>query len=286
METLPLIGYASGIAANNTGCGDGPLQLQQSELLLSSTQWLEILSPNYAQPSKLAMVTTLCQKLAATTQQLTLAKQLFTVIGGDHSCAIGTWSGVQNAITPHPLGLIWIDAHIDSHTFETTPSGNIHGMPLACLLGYGTKKLTQILAPQPKILPENLCLIGVRSYEPEEYELLKQLKVKIFFMEDVQRLGLFAVMEQALHIVTANTAGYGISLDLDAIDPSDAPGVGCPEKNGLKAKDLCVALKLTTHFANLLGTEIVEFNPYRDYQQRTEQLIIELLALFANGQRN
>lgn len=280
MKAFSLLGYASGIAANNPGCGSGPLQLQQALLALDHYRWVEMLYPEPKQPTQLELVALLCQRLATLTQQLTQEQTPFAVIGGDHSSAIGTWSGVHAAIGHKPLGLIWIDAHLDSHTMQTTPSGNIHGMPLACLLGHGDKKLTEILSAAPKILPENLCIIGARSYEPEEYALLQQLKVKIFFMEDIKILGLQAVMEQALQIVTANTVAYGISLDIDAIDPQDAPGVGCPEPGGIRSQELHEALKISFRFANLLGIEIVEFNPQQDENQVTIQFIIELLNLF------
>lgn len=279
METLSLIGYASGIAANNSGCGDSPRYLQRSTLPQSYFQWHEMLQPSRNTASKLETVAALCQALAMTTKQLTEARKQFAVIGGDHSSAIGTWSGVQTAIAHKPLGLIWIDAHLDSHTPETTPSGNIHGMPLACLLGYGDNKLTQMLSSTPKILPENLCIIGARSYEQEEFELLQKLKVKIFFMDDIKAIGLQTVITQALKIVTANTAGYGLSIDLDAVDPSDAPGVGCPEADGLNGKDLCDTLQIIHGFTKPLGTEIVEFNPHRDQNRLTEQLITKLLAI-------
>lgn len=281
MEQLPLIGYASGIAANTDGCGDGPLRLQQSSLLTSSRySWIKTLLPDLANLNKLAVVANLNQKLAKTTRQLVNEQQFFAVIGGDHSSAIGTWSGVAAALAPDSLGLLWLDAHLDSHTFETTHSGNIHGMPLACLLGYGDPALTQISLPSPKIKPEHICIIGARSYEPEEHALLKQLQVKIFYMEDIKRQGLSAVLEQGLKIVTNGTAGYGISIDLDAIDPTDAPGVSYPEPDGINGRQLCAALQQMTMHPGLTGIEITEFNPYHDEHNLTEQLIFDLLQSF------
>src|SRR5665213_879539 len=163
-----------------------------------------------------------------------------SVVGGDHSCAIGTWSGVYDAM--HHLGdigLIWIDAHMDSHTPETTPTNHIHGMPLACLLGYGYPTLTGVLHAAPKFKPENVCLIGVRSYEKGEAALLKHLNVRVFFMEEVQERGFEVVLAEAVQHVNQHTIGYGITLDIDAVDPLEAPGVDVPEPEGIHVKALC-----------------------------------------------
>jgi arginase len=199
-------------------------------------------------------------------------------LGGDHSCAIGTWSGAASALQG-PLGLIWVDAHLDSHTPESSPSKNIHGMPLATLLGYGDPTLTGIQNAKPKILPENVVLIGIRHYEPAEHELLSTLGVKIFYMEDITEMGLDAVMTSALAIITEKTEAFGISVDVDGIDPLDAPGVGYREPNGIPAFDLLKSLKLLIQNKAFIGAEIAEFNPERDIEHKTEKLIIDLISL-------
>lgn len=279
--TLPLIGYASGIAAGDPGCGKGPLVLQQANFCDELTQadlqayWEALLFPPTMQ-SKLQAVADICTRTALLTQHLTQQNKLFAVLGGDHSCAIGTWSGVST-VKQGNIGLIWIDAHMDSHTPETTESGNIHGMPLASLLGYGATELTHILSSHSKLQPEHLSLIGVRSFEAGEAELLYRLGVKIYFMEEVQQRGIDVVLAEAIQRANAGTVGYGLSIDLDAIDPSDAPGTGAKEPHGIRSKLLCKALQQIQVNKNFLGIEIVEFDPVHDQKLKTQKLIKDIL---------
>lgn len=282
-----LIGSANGFAAADAGCGDGPAVLQKSPYLAALSQqgvdlhWQTIIKPDEADTALPAVdrVAKHCRQLAEAVAKVTAEKNFFTVLGGDHSCAIGTWSGAHSVISKQgDLGLIWIDAHMDSHTFETTTTGNIHGMPLASLLGFGVPQLTQILDKNPKFKPENISLIGVRSYESGEAELLKKLNVRIFFMDEVKQRGLEEVMAEAIAIATKKTVRYGVTLDIDSMDPHDAPGTGVAEPNGLSSKELLHALKQISGDERLLGIEIVEFDPHRDINQRTEKLVPELLA--------
>jgi arginase len=275
------IGYASGIAANNPGCRMGPLHMQESSLLGQSgldLQWQAILHPQQSESGLKALpaIADISTQLANQTAQLTRDTHKFLLIGGDHSSAIGSWSGVHHVLKSQgDLGLIWIDAHMDSHTPQTTQSGNIHGMPLAALLGYGAPELCHILDQETKLLPKNVCLIGVRSYESGEAELLKKLGIRIFYMDEIKQKGMAAVMQAAISIVSQNTAGFGLSIDLDAIDPRDAPGVGAPEADGIRAKEFCQSLMQLREDPRLIGVEIVEFNPTLDQQQKTEQLICD-----------
>ena len=203
--------------------------------------------------------------------------QRLWVVGGDHSCAIGTWSGAAAGLDG-PLGLIWVDAHMDSHTPATSPSGAVHGMPLACLLGYGPPSLAELGGPRPKLRPENVCLVGVRSFEPEEARLLDELGVRIFHMDEVERRGLSVVMHEALDRCQRQTAGFGLTIDLDAIDPFDAPGVGSPENGGICGKDLANSLEQIGDHPNLVGVEIAELNPDKDIDGKTAELVYRLLA--------
>ena len=172
---------------------------------------------------------------------------------------------------------------MDSHTPDTTESGNIHGMPLAVLLGYGATELTSIMAATPKLQPEHISLIGVRSFEQGEAALIERLGVKVYFMEEVRRRGINVVLAEAIERANKNTEGYGISLDLDGIDPIDAPGTGAPEPNGIASQELVLALQGVAKDKRFLGIEIVEFNPYNDIQNRTQQLINDLLmAVFSS----
>ena len=244
------------------------------------TSWRSLDLPYVAdrEINTLPIVASYCQEIAETVYEVVREGKLFTVLGGDHSCAIGTWSGAYRALRGQGrFGMIWVDAHMDSHTTTTSHSGAIHGMPLAALLGHGDPTLTRIGAAEPKLLPQNVALIGVRSYEPEEAELLESLGVRIFYIEEVQRRGLTACFEEALTIARRNTLAYGVSIDLDAIDPSDAPGVGSPEPNGLRGDELIDALSLVKDSDDLLGLEIVELNPNRDQRDKTAKLASQLL---------
>lgn len=290
VEKLFVIGVASGIAAGDVGCGDGPKVLQQSVYAPAADyiHWQAMIEPaaqvNLTKPQIIADV---CQRIAVQTENLAANKATFCVFGGDHSCAIGTWSGAAHAYRDQgAIGLIWVDAHLDSHTPETSESGNIHGMPVATLLGYGAQALTEILQREPKIAPENLCLIGIRSYESGEYELLKRLGVKIFYMEDIEKNGFAMVFSEALMHVQKNTVAFGVSIDLDAIDPIEAPGVGSPEKNGISAVELNNAIKILASMPNFIGFEITEFNPHHDVAQQTEKLAWELAMTMAGKTNN
>jgi arginase len=279
--TLNFIGYASGIAARDQSSCMGPLILQDSKQLKQLKHpwhWVDNLYPTESQTGMAALipVTELCTRLAKHTYQFTKDKELFATIGGDHSCAIGTWSGVA-AAAGGPIGLLWIDAHMDSHTPETSSTLNIHGMPLAALLGYGSSALTDILNDQIKVLPEHVCLLGVRSFEEGEEALLKKLGVRVYFMEEINNRGLSEVMTEALNTINQGTVGYGISIDIDGIDPEDAPGVGIREEHGIRGQAFSECLALVKNYPNLLGIEFAEFNPKLDVEELTENLMVNCI---------
>ena len=287
-DYVNLIGFASGVGSPAPDCAKGPEVIKN--LGLSSVlndhnvdaKWKCILKAPVQNLDKELQVDYLSLQYRILAQEVADSirqHKRFAVIGGDHSCAIGTWSGAAHQTHKlGPLGLIWIDAHMDSHTFLTSHSGALNGMPLACLLGYGDPRLTNIFSIRPKVLPRHICLVGVRSFETEEAQLLKRLGVRIFFMEDVKRRGLFSVLEESLNIVNQDTAGFGLSIDLDAIDPLDAPGVGTPELDGLSKDELIDALNLFPQQSKLLGVEITELNPALDQKQITAKIAIDLLT--------
>ena len=185
------------------------------------------------------------------------------VIGGDHTSAIGTWNGVQRAFSRYgPIGLIWMDAHMDAHTPESSPSGNLHGMPLAVLLGHGEKELINLGVSCPILKPENVCLIGVRDYQAEEKELLDNLGVKYFTTEEVRLLGMSKVMEAAKGIVKKNSYGYGVSIDLDVLDPHEFISLSTPAPDGLSRAQLIEGLSGISKEKDFVALEIAEFNPY------------------------
>ena len=200
------------------------------------------------------------------------------IIGGDHSCAIGTWLGVVDKLNANDdFGLIWIDAHMDAHTYDTSQSKAYHGMPLSVLLGYGDQTLQSVgnCGEQRRINPELLVLIGVRSYESEEEELLESMGVKVIMIEEVRRRGVEEVFIEALSIVTKATKGFGISFDLDAIDPADAPGVNSPESKGLLWEEIKKFLPLLLGNQGLKAVEITEFDPSIDQNNNTAEIILQ-----------
>lgn len=284
---VTLIGVACGAGARDQRCNIGPelLYVRHAETALVAAgipaTWHDTLRPQLPAGeahSNAALIADVCRQTAQMVQNTMARGQRFAVIGGDHSCAIGTWSGAATALEKRgPLGLLWIDAHMDSHTPQTSRSGALHGMPLACLLGHGLDELRHIARKTPKVLPQHLCLIGVRSYEPEEQELLNRLGVRVYAMREIRERGLHAVVHEAMQQVMKNTAGFGITIDLDAIDPVDAPGVGSPEQGGLLAQELLQALQPVKHNAHLIGVEIAELNPFLDRNDKTARLTIDLL---------
>lgn len=292
MHKLHLIACATGLAGADVHSGEGPLVIQQSPHLIELSkqgipyQWDNIIVSDGKENKKRLdeQVRMVCLELAQHVAEQVRNNHFFTVIGGDHSCAIGTWSGVQHALKDKgDIGLIWIDAHMDAHTPETSESGNIHGMPVAALLGFGYSTLTSILNFEQKIKPENICLIGVRSFEHGEAELLKRLNVRVYFMDEVKQRGFATVLHEALAIIKKNTIGFGISLDMDGVDPLEAPGVDVPERDGIHVQELADALQVVACDPKLIGAEIVEFDPTRDNNKVTEKLLISFLAIIAKG---
>ena len=272
---VKLIGVASGLGAPDPGCADGPQFLRELQVFQGKdiqATWDGMLRPAANLPSPIAAISELSTRLAARVEDELNAGHFPLVIGGDHSCAIGTWSGVHQWLGARgPLGLIWIDAHMDSHTYATTPSGALHGMPLACLLGYGEPELTTIDGTAPKLRPQHVCLLGVRSYEAGEAALLKKLGVRVITMQEIRSRGVTATLAEAMTIARNGTAGYGVSIDLDALDPAEEPGVGSPAPGGLLCSELEQALRLLRDDPTMLAMEIVEYNPHHDRDQLTAQ---------------
>ena len=206
------------------------------------------------------------------------------VLGGDHSLAAGSVAAsAAYARRQHlPIGLLWIDAHGDMNTPASSPSGNVHGMPLAALLGPEPGELSRIGGFSPTVLPETTVLIGVRNLDEREKDLVRDSGVHVFTMKDIDRLGVAAVADQALRIVTAGTAGIHVSWDLDVCDPSIAPGVGTPVKGGLNYREAHLLMELVAETGQLRALDLVEVNPTLDLRNTTAELGTEL-ALSALG---
>jgi len=201
------------------------------------------------------------------------------VLGGDHSIAIGTISGVATFCRRKhkALGLLWIDAHSDIHVPKTSPSGNIHGMPLASLFGLGPKELTGVGGSGPKLDPARVALVGIRSLEDGERKHLADLGIRVYTMSEIDRDGIHAVMSDALARVTDGTECLHVSFDLDAVDPTLAPGVGTPVKGGLDYREAHTIMELIAASKRMTSMEVVEVNPILDERNRSAVLAVELL---------
>lgn len=282
-KRIRIIGAASGVGAQDRGCEDGPVAFHHSQAWHELehhplVDWGRTLfaqdRPGLAPVERVADI---CRDLAGEVADALAADAFPLVIGGDHSIAIGTWSGVARFVGA-PLGLLWIDAHLDSHTPETSYSGALHGMPLACLLGRGDKRLLGIGLSGLQLVPQHTVVLGPRSWEPEEAELLARLGVRIIDGDEIAARGFADCLDEALGIVSGAAAGFGVTLDLDAIDPGIAPGVGSPEPDGLAAAEVRRGLRKLTGLAGLHALEIVEYNPDRDRHGITARLIADLIG--------
>jgi arginase len=204
------------------------------------------------------------------------------VLGGDHSSAIGTWSGAVEATKSNgKFGLIWLDAHLDSHTYETSYQGKWggwwHGQPVTAILGYGLPEFTHLGGINPKISAQHLSIIGPHSFEPAEEEFVKRHGIRVFYLEEVEARGFKACYDEAYARATTGTENFGLTVDLDAFRPEDAPGVGAAEDRGLKAAEVLPVLRSLGWQKAFRALEIAEFNPHQDKNGKTAQLIEKLM---------
>jgi arginase len=231
-------------------------------------------------------ITATCTKSAELVLKTLEAGKVPLLLGGDHSVAAGTVAGVAEFYRRQnqKIGLIWIDAHSDMNTPETSPSGNVHGMPLAAIMGLGPAELGNIFNFSPKVRPENCVLVGIRDVDAHEKENIRKAGVEVFTMRDIDERGMRAVMEEALRMAGRGTAGYHVSLDMDWIDPEDAPGVGTPVWGGATYREAHLAMEIIADHGRMLSFEIVEVNPVIDEHNQTADLAVEL-SLSAFGKK-
>jgi arginase len=227
-----------------------------------------------------------CQKLFQTTVSSLEAGALPIVLGGDHSLAAGSVAASAAYVRRKgkPLGLIWVDAHGDMNSPSTSESGNVHGMPLASLLGREPIELAHFHGEGPAVLPRHTVLVGIRNLDETEKEIVKAAKVNVFTMKEIDRLGMAEVMARAISIAGKATGGFHVSFDLDACDPTVAPGVGTPVKGGLSYREAHVAMELIAESGRMTSLDLVEVNPTLDIRNTTAEFGTEL-ALSALGKR-
>lgn len=220
-----------------------------------------------------------CKGLAEITRKALDEDSLPLVLGGDHSIAVGTTAGVAAHFQKQAkrIGLIWLDAHGDMNTPESSPSGNVHGMPLASIMGYGPAELTELGGVKPMVEPRSVALVGVRDLDSKERRLVKDSGVHVFTMRDIDERGMREVMSEALRFTTDDVAGVAVSLDMDFVDPSDAPGVGTPVRGGVTYREAHLALEMIADSRAMVSFEVVEINPVIDLHNTTATLGVELV---------
>ena len=227
-----------------------------------------------------------CKRLGDIVCQAVTEGRLPLVLGGDHSIAIGTVAGVARSFHQRDerIGLIWVDAHADMNTPETSPSGNVHGMPLACCIGRGAAELTHLFDFAPKVDPRNVAIVGLRDVDRTEVPYVREAGVAAYTMREIDERGLRAVMSEAIERATDGTAGLHVSFDMDAVDPREAPGVGTPVRGGLTYREAHLTMEILGDCEGLTSMEVVEVNPVLDIANQTAMLGVELV-LSALGKR-
>jgi arginase len=220
-----------------------------------------------------------CVELAQEVRNVLSAGELPVILGGDHSIAIGTISGAASYFREcnETFGLIWFDAHADMNTPETSPSGNLHGMPLAALFGYGPQELTHVAGFSPKLDPRFCAHVGVRDVDAGERELIRRLGIRFFTMREIDERGMSACMDDAIRIAKQATGGYCVTLDVDALDPGDAPGSGTLVRGGLSYRESHLAMEKIAEAGGMRTLEVVEINTALDVNNRTAELGVELI---------
>jgi len=247
----------------------GHTLIDEGNLVVPEPEPVPVSNP---QLKNLEPILDVCENLAAAVERYSSPGDFPLVIGGDHSLTLGSVAGAVKA--RGSVGVIWIDAHADFNTDQTTPTGNIHGMPLAALIGRGHERLVGLGGFGPKVAPTNIAIVGSRDLDPDERELLRQAQVHVFTMKDIDRIGLPAAITRALEIATAGTSGMHVSFDMDAVDPSEAPGVGTPVPGGITYREAHLAMELIADSGKMTSLDITEVNPILDHANRTARLAV------------
>jgi arginase len=292
-QKIRIIGVPMDLGASRRGVDMGPSALRvaglQARIKQLGLQVEDIGNIPVKQPEEMAVgekrakyveeITDACKDLGAAVQKAIEEGWLPLVLGGDHSIAAGSVSGIAAHFKKEKkqIGCIWLDAHSDMNSPETSPSGNVHGMPLAGILGYGVPELYDLFGYKPKIEPQNVVLVGVRDLDSHEKKFIKKLGVKAFTMREIDERGMREVMADALKFAMDDTDGIAVSLDMDFVDPSDAPGVGTPVRGGVTYREAHLAMEMIADSEAMVSMEVVEINPVIDEHNRTALLGVELV---------
>jgi arginase len=292
-QKIRIIGVPMDLGASRRGVDMGPSALRvaglQARIKQLGHQVEDIGNISVKQPEEmsygekrakyLAEIADACKDLAVMVEKSLEEGMMPVVLGGDHSIAAGSLSGVATHFKKKEkkVGLVWLDAHGDINTPESSPSGNVHGMPLAAAMGYGATELVELQGFKPKVEPQNISLVGIRDLDSQEKKLAKKSGVHVFTMRDIDERGMREVMSDALKYAMDDTDGISVSLDMDFVDPSDAPGVGTPVRGGVTYREAHLAMEMLADTEAMVSLEVVEINPVIDEHNRTALLGVELV---------
>ena len=299
-KRVSILGVPLGFGCSLPGVDIGPAAIRVARLSQRIAQLgyevrdlgdMRIARPLYVAPPNesakyLKEMTEACENLSVEVRDILRDGELPLIIGGDHSIAIGSIAGVSSYCREREetLGLIWFDAHADMNTPETSPTGNIHGMPLSALLGYGPPELTHIAGFAPKLDPRLCAHIGARDIDSGERELIRKLGMRVITMREIDERGMSACVDEAITIASKASAGYAVTFDVDVMDPGDAPGSGTLVRGGLSYRESHLAMEKIAEAGGMMSLEVVEINTALDVNNRTAELGVELI-LSALGKR-
>lgn len=289
MSGVGIVGVPLDLGAGRRGTDMGPSAVRIAGLAAQLTRLgmsvvdhgnVAVASPERRQPGDESFrfgkeIARTCTRLHRRVRTILSDGDFPLVLGGDHSIAMGTVSGV--AAHHGSIGVLWIDAHADLNTAETTPSGNVHGMPLAAILGRGHPRLLEIGESTPMASMEHTAIVGLRAVDPGERDRIRKLGIAVYTMQDIDERGMSTCMGEALERVTQGTKGFHLSFDMDALDPTVAPGVGTPVPGGLTYREAHYACERIAATGGMLSMEMVEVNPILDERNRTGKLAVELI---------
>jgi len=293
MSKISIVGVPMDLGADRRGVDMGPSALRYADLneKLQALGYevddlgdLDVIIPetrHFGDPHAkyLKEIADACTHLANLVLEIHTDHRTPIVLGGDHSIAVGTMSGMAESFRRQngKIGLMWFDAHADFNTPQISPSGNVHGMPMAAIMGYGPIELTHIFGFSPKIQPERAVMIGIREVDPQERELVKSSGVRVFTMKEIDRRGIGSVMDEALSIVTKDTDGFSVTLDADFLDPYESPGVATPVRGGADYREAHLAMEMVADTKKMVSFEITEINPILDVHNKTAHFGMELI---------
>ena len=292
-QKVRIIGVPMDLGQSRRGVDMGPSALRgaglQASLKKLGLQVEDIGNLSVKQPEEMPVgekrakylqeIAETCGDVAAAAEKSLSEGFLPLVLGGDHSIAAGVAAGVANYFRKDKkqIGYLWLDAHGDMNTPESSPSGNVHGMPLAAIMGYGAPELVDLLGFKPKAEPGNIVIVGARDLDAQERKIVKKSGIHVFTMRDIDERGMREVMADALKYAMDDTAGIAVSLDMDFVDPADAPGVGTPVRGGVTYREAHLAMEMIADTESMVSLEVVEINPILDEHNRTALLGVELV---------